>query len=48
LVPSQLVTELFGSCIDHDLHFFPPDNGTWTQLWLVTEYHENGFDYLYA
>ncbi len=24
------------------------DNGTWTQLWLVTEYHEHGslFDYL--
>lgn len=24
------------------------DNGTWTQLWLVTEYHANGslFDYL--
>ncbi|XP_075165392.1 TGF-beta receptor type-1-like isoform X2 [Haematobia irritans] len=24
------------------------DNGTWTQLWLVTDYHENGslFDYL--
>ncbi|GAB0092131.1 Receptor protein serine/threonine kinase [Sergentomyia squamirostris] len=26
------------------------DNGTWTQLWLVTDYHENGslFDYLTA
>jgi hypothetical protein len=25
-----------------------PDNGTWTQLWLVTDYHENGslFDFL--
>lgn len=24
------------------------DNGTWTQLWLVTDYHENGslFDFL--
>jgi serine/threonine protein kinase len=24
------------------------DNGTWTQLWLVSEYHEQGslFDYL--
>jgi serine/threonine protein kinase len=24
------------------------DNGTWTQLWLVTEYHEQGslYDYL--
>lgn len=26
----------------------PPDNGTWTQLWLVSDYHEHGslFDYL--
>ncbi|XP_030065222.1 activin receptor type-1C isoform X4 [Microcaecilia unicolor] len=26
----------------------PADNGTWTQLWLVSEYHEQGslFDYL--
>lgn len=26
------------------------DNGTWTQLWLVTDFHENGslFDYLTA
>lgn len=24
------------------------DNGTWTQLWLITDYHENGslYDYL--
>lgn len=24
------------------------DNGTWTQLWLITDYHENGslFDFL--
>lgn len=24
------------------------DNGTWTQLWLITDYHEHGslFDYL--
>ena len=24
------------------------DNGTWTQLWLVTDYHENGslYDFL--
>ena len=24
------------------------DNGTWTQLWLITDFHENGslFDYL--
>ncbi|KAH8279518.1 hypothetical protein KR026_012162 [Drosophila bipectinata] len=29
-------------------YLFPIDNGTWTQLWLVTDYHENGslFDYL--
>lgn len=29
--------------------FFPLlDNGTWTQLWLVSDYHEHGslFDYL--
>lgn len=27
-----------------------PDNGTWTQLWLITNYHENGslFDFLSA
>lgn len=27
---------------------FITDNGTWTQLWLITDYHENGslFDYL--
>lgn len=26
------------------------DNGTWTQLWLITDYHENGslFDFLSA
>lgn len=26
----------------------PSDNGTWTQLWLVSDYHEHGslFDYL--
>ncbi|KAH8285064.1 hypothetical protein KR054_004482 [Drosophila jambulina] len=30
------------------LKFISSDNGTWTQLWLVTDYHENGslFDYL--
>ena len=29
-------------------HFFFLDIGTWTQLWLVTDYHENGslFDFL--
>lgn len=28
--------------------FFSVDNGTWTQLWLITDYHENGslFDFL--
>lgn len=28
--------------------FFHLDNGTWTQLWLVSEYHELGslYDYL--
>lgn len=28
--------------------FFFSDNGTWTQLWLITDYHENGslFDFL--
>lgn len=27
---------------------FSTDNGTWTQLWLITDYHANGslFDYL--
>lgn len=27
---------------------FCSDNGTWTQLWLVTDFHENGslFDFL--
>lgn len=30
------------------LLFFLADNGTWTQLWLVSDYHEYGslFDYL--
>ena len=33
------------SNINYDLN---QDNGTWTQLWLITDYHENGslFDYL--
>lgn len=32
--------------IDNDVS----DNGTWTQLWLITNYHENGslFDFLTA
>lgn len=32
-----------------ELHLSPvADNGTWTQLWLVSDYHEHGslFDYL--
>lgn len=30
------------------LSLFSADNGTWTQLWLVSDYHEHGslFDYL--
>lgn len=30
------------------LVFVSADNGTWTQLWLVSDYHEHGslFDYL--
>lgn len=30
------------------LFVLPTDNGTWTQLWLVSDYHEHGslFDYL--
>ena len=31
-----------------DSNFVTADNGTWTQLWLITEYHQLGslFDYL--
>jgi len=31
-----------------NMSLFITDNGTWTQLWLVTDYHENGslFDFL--
>lgn len=31
-----------------ELLWFSADNGTWTQLWLVSDYHEHGslFDYL--
>ncbi|XP_012496223.1 PREDICTED: activin receptor type-1C isoform X2 [Propithecus coquereli] len=34
-------------CNNITLHL-PTDNGTWTQLWLVSEYHEQGslYDYL--
>jgi len=30
------------------IYFKFSDNGTWTQLWLITDYHEHGslFDYL--
>lgn len=36
-------------CIDI-LYLVVADNGTWTQLWLITDYHENGslFDFLSA
>lgn len=32
----------------NQLIFPTSDNGTWTQLWLVTDFHENGslFDFL--
>lgn len=36
-------------CSVPEKHRFPSaDNGTWTQLWLVSDYHEHGslFDYL--
>lgn len=31
-----------------NMNLVSPDNGTWTQLWLVSDYHEHGslFDYL--
>jgi len=36
------------SIIEDSCVFLFIDNGTWTQLWLITDYHENGslFDYL--
>lgn len=36
-----------GALSQHNL-FPAADNGTWTQLWLVSDYHEHGslFDYL--
>ena len=39
---------VFSFVIDTHLACIIADNGTWTQLWLVTDYHENGslFDYL--
>lgn len=51
LIPWQRSKEMqnYAWCV----HFFifcfsPPDNGTWMQLWLITDFHENGslFDYL--
>lgn len=38
------------SKIFNNFLFLNLDNGTWTQLWLVTDFHENGslFDYLTA
>lgn len=32
----------------YSCQFYFADNGTWTQLWLVSDYHEHGslFDYL--
>lgn len=32
----------------YSCQFYLADNGTWTQLWLVSDYHEHGslFDYL--
>lgn len=37
---------LYNSSETLSFHF--ADNGTWTQLWLVSDYHEHGslFDYL--
>lgn len=39
---------VFCGCM-RDIHYcYFADNGTWTQLWLVSDYHEHGslFDYL--
>lgn len=37
-----------GALTTNAVPWSPPDNGTWTQLWLVSDYHEHGslFDYL--
>lgn len=39
------ITSVFFWC---NMTVFSTDNGTWTQLWLITDYHANGslFDYL--
>lgn len=47
---SKLASHLFvgrRACSGTPL-WFSADNGTWTQLWLVSDYHEHGslFDYL--
>lgn len=36
------------ACVFSGTLWFSADNGTWTQLWLVSDYHEHGslFDYL--
>lgn len=36
------------ACLSEHSLFPAADNGTWTQLWLVSDYHEHGslFDYL--
>lgn len=36
------------ACLSEHNLFPAADNGTWTQLWLVSDYHEHGslFDYL--
>lgn len=38
----------FWLCLSWNSSWFSADNGTWTQLWLVSDYHEHGslFDYL--
>lgn len=44
-----MVLAYFSTCIySNNFFFFLIDNGTWTQLWLVSEYHEQGslYDYL--
>jgi len=43
-----LVHHVWVSCIVICLFCLSSDNGSWTQLWLVSEYHEHGslFDYL--
>lgn len=43
---SNLVAIIFRTELRETATFV--DNGTWTQLWLVTDFHENGslFDFL--